>query len=244
MKRLKLINRLAVSKKAAFTLAETLITLGIIGVVAALTTPFLISKYEKWVTVVRLQKVYAELNSNLRVAISENGDIDDWDWSQNNAGGFSTLLDKYFGITNKNTNIYWKQTNDTGRFAFCAWGTAKYTKNGQIMCISNFMSGGYTWSMGPNVYIIVDINGAKKPNRIGRDAFVFLIPSSNLNDGCSQFKRGYYNHKSNFVYPNGYKCPRDILLQGCNNQGGDYNGSYCAELIRSDGWKIKDDYPW
>ena len=106
------------------------------------------------------------------------------------------------------------------------------------------MSGGYTWSMGPNVYIIIDINGAKKPNRIGRDAFAFLIPSSKLNDGCTSYRRGYFNHNSNFVYPVNYKCPRDYLLQGCNNQGGNYNGLSCAELIRSDGWKIKDDYPW
>ena len=36
-------------KKLAFTLAEVLITLGIIGVVAALTLPALISNYKKQV---------------------------------------------------------------------------------------------------------------------------------------------------------------------------------------------------
>ena len=42
--------------KKAFTLAEVLITLGIIGVVAAITIPGLITKYQKLVTVVKLKK--------------------------------------------------------------------------------------------------------------------------------------------------------------------------------------------
>ena len=38
------------SRKAAFTMAEVLITLGIIGIVAAMTLPSLIGKYQKQVT--------------------------------------------------------------------------------------------------------------------------------------------------------------------------------------------------
>ena len=44
------------SKRIAFTLAEVLITLGIIGVVAALTIPTLIQKYEKQVYITQLKK--------------------------------------------------------------------------------------------------------------------------------------------------------------------------------------------
>ena len=43
-------------RKTAFTLAEVLITLGIIGVVAALTLPALINNYEKSVVETRMQK--------------------------------------------------------------------------------------------------------------------------------------------------------------------------------------------
>ena len=41
-----------------FTLAEVLITLGIIGIVAAMTLPALVGKYKKQQTVAQLQKVY------------------------------------------------------------------------------------------------------------------------------------------------------------------------------------------
>ena len=49
-------------KKNAFTLAEVLITLGIIGIVAAMTLPILINKYEKKVTVTKLKKEYVMFN--------------------------------------------------------------------------------------------------------------------------------------------------------------------------------------
>ena len=44
-------------EKVAFTLAEVLITLGIIGVVAALTMPSLIQKHKKQETTARFKKI-------------------------------------------------------------------------------------------------------------------------------------------------------------------------------------------
>ena len=49
-------------KLRGFTLAEVLITLGIIGVVAAMTIPMLIINYQKRLTLTRLKKTYSQLN--------------------------------------------------------------------------------------------------------------------------------------------------------------------------------------
>lgn len=65
-------------KRHAFTLAETLITLGIIGVVAALTIPNLISHYQEQVTVNKLLKSYSILEQAFTSAINENGPVDTW----------------------------------------------------------------------------------------------------------------------------------------------------------------------
>lgn len=48
--------------KKAFTLAEVLITLGIIGIVAAMTLPALIGKYQKNQTLTQLKKAYTEIS--------------------------------------------------------------------------------------------------------------------------------------------------------------------------------------
>ena len=54
--------------KKAFTLAEVLITLGIIGIVAAMTLPSLIANYQKKVTVNRLKQAYSMINQALLLA--------------------------------------------------------------------------------------------------------------------------------------------------------------------------------
>ena len=56
-------------EKFAFTLAEVLITLGIIGIVSAMTIPTLINNYQKKVTVTRLQQTYSMLNQALNCLI-------------------------------------------------------------------------------------------------------------------------------------------------------------------------------
>ena len=56
------------SKKVAFTLAEVLITLGIIGIVAAMTMPALIQKNNNKVVETRLKKFYSAINQAVLMA--------------------------------------------------------------------------------------------------------------------------------------------------------------------------------
>lgn len=52
------------AKAKAFTLAETLITIGLIGVVAAMTLPTVISTFQDKIAVARLKKAYSVLENN------------------------------------------------------------------------------------------------------------------------------------------------------------------------------------
>ena len=52
-------------KKRAFTLSEVLITLGIIGLIAALTIPNLMGAYRKRVVETRLKKFYSAITRQL-----------------------------------------------------------------------------------------------------------------------------------------------------------------------------------
>ena len=53
------------SFKSAFTLAEVLVTLGIIGVVSAMTVPTLIQNHQRKTYVTQLHKVYNEISQVL-----------------------------------------------------------------------------------------------------------------------------------------------------------------------------------
>lgn len=61
--------------KTAFTLAEVLITLGIIGVVAAITMPMLISNNNKKEVETRLQRIDSVLNSVIKLAENDYGGL-------------------------------------------------------------------------------------------------------------------------------------------------------------------------
>ena len=63
-----------------FTLSEILITLGVIGVVAAMTLPTVISNYKKHVVENNLKKYYTMLNQVLTNSEAENGPAADWGW--------------------------------------------------------------------------------------------------------------------------------------------------------------------
>ena len=78
--------------KTAFTLAEVLITLGIIGVVAAMTLPTVINNYQKKETISKLKKFYAILGNTTSMAMAEYGDTVNWELE----GGLSREKGKAF----------------------------------------------------------------------------------------------------------------------------------------------------
>ena len=61
------------SRKIAFTLAEVLITLGIIGVVAGMTLPSVITKYQDKVLINKTKKAFAQFQNVLSLASVGNG---------------------------------------------------------------------------------------------------------------------------------------------------------------------------
>ena len=65
-------------KRMGFTLAEVLITLGIIGIVASMTIPTLVGKYRKQVVVTRMQKFYSSFNQAIKLSELDNGEMSTW----------------------------------------------------------------------------------------------------------------------------------------------------------------------
>lgn len=64
-------------RKTAFTLAEVLITLGIIGVVAALTLPSLVQEYRDKAIVAQTKKTYSTFSQLLLLAKKDGKSLDD-----------------------------------------------------------------------------------------------------------------------------------------------------------------------
>ena len=65
------------SRKAAFTLAEVLITLGIIGVVAAMTLPTLVNNYKEKELVTQVKKTFSNIQNAVLLAQKDLGVVGD-----------------------------------------------------------------------------------------------------------------------------------------------------------------------
>ena len=78
-------------RKSAFTLAEVLITLGIIGVVASMTLPTLVNKYQKQETVARLSAAYSLVSQAIKRSEVDNEALDYWNFELDS----QTFSDKY-----------------------------------------------------------------------------------------------------------------------------------------------------
>ena len=248
----------SLKRKLAFTLAEVLITLGIIGVVAALTLPSLISSYQKKQTVQQLKAAYSLLSQAVEQSISENGEIHEWNYSLSFANFDNTYILPYLKVIKKCEGAECITTDDF--HGYYELNDNKYTAIDKSYILSNgmiLMKDSHGLGMGFIVYM-VDINGNKKPNKMGKDIFSFYL----FNLGSLVYdnhKRATKYFKSN-LYLGSLDCDgiphyyetRDYLLsskshRACNKvaAGGHSGvGSACAAVIMKDNWKISKDYPW
>ena len=160
----------------AFTLAEVLITLGIIGVVAALTIPTLISNHQKKVYVTQLKKSVNTVSNGFRLLLAKEG-VDNLEHTDfgihlnhnayyNEIGSdlkpyFNMIADRYMG---GNDMVYKLIPNGTYNYGSCYFITLS---DGSDICINNYGS-----SADSYVAVYIDVNGVNKlPNTAGLDFF-------------------------------------------------------------------------
>ena len=172
-------------RRCAFTLAEVLITLGIIGIVAAMTLPTIISKTQKKDRAVKLKKVYSVLSQAIQQTLVEDGTTENW-----------KLVDHDFQATEstvKKIIPYLKVAQNCKNQRGC-WAFPYYYQNGNSTNINtpNQYSYYITLADGTNIFfdivgttnaqlfIYTDINGNKKPNTFGDDIFAFKIKNNKI----------------------------------------------------------------
>ena len=88
--------------KSGFTLAEVLITLGIIGIVAAMTIPMFVNKYKEKARITNLKKIYSQLQNAYNLAVYENGPVKNWDLSIT----YNKVDDENYTLDNEGRNKF------------------------------------------------------------------------------------------------------------------------------------------
>ena len=205
----------------AFTLAEVLITLGIIGVVAAMTMPSLMQNYKRQQATARIKKFVSVINQALISAENDLGPREDW------VIGEMDNSDSAYNFLNTYIKPYIKSADIEKRTLF-----------GRNMATLRFVDGSQmSVKVGACYDIWYDINGEKGPNEKGKDIFVFILCK---NGGCnfnSNQVRGFY------CAPTGYHFPtHGQLIDNCKNYRTN-GGQYCTILLEQNGYEFPKDYP-
>ena len=239
-------------KRAAFTLAEVLITLGIIGIVAALTLPMLTAHYRKRVIETRLKKFYSTINQAIEFSETQNGPKEHWAHCINGYGEKLSSCEEWYNIYLKNylktVDVkHFESTNMPATIAYFADGSAVVIKNGY-----DFYFYPRAKDFNAERFSSYDEDGNVQRADSGTKFFAFQFFPAHLNED-------HIYHEGKGVEPyrvlrcqkneDGVKeCPqftRELLLTdekyGCNPTA-QYK-VYCTALIQMNNWQIPDDYP-
>lgn len=187
-------------KKSGFTLAEVLITLGIIGVVAAMTIPALINQTNNADIKAAVKKGLSALNQAVLMSVAIDGNDFSQLVSSNAAPGVAGTLNSLFvNRMNVASSTYGSVTSfgAVGPFANATNYTFFFNdgiaitfpgaNGGTTGCTSNSYSAGSTTAGHCN--LVIDVNGAKGPNMLStatnstigiKDQFTFLFYNTSV----------------------------------------------------------------
>ena len=226
----------------AFTLAEVLITLGVIGIVAAMTMPTLIQNYKKHVVETKLSKFYTTMNQAVAKAEVIYGDKKEW---ANIGNGFEldengnpdrtksipkAWFDKYLkphlNIVDEDVAINGHVLATFSDGSFAAFG------GGAILF--------YIDKKYYNEILNDDNTGYIDEARDGTEIFLFFFKPDEIGENPS-------SHYNKGIEPYGHAWDGDIEKltstthpYGCNTNT---RKVWCTKLIQLNGWKIPKDYP-
>lgn len=206
--------------REGFTLAEVLITLGIIGVVAAMTLPTVINKYKKQVAVNKLKKFYSVMTQAIKLEEAQNGALEYWMPECPDKKCFETWynehLDKHIkSVLKRSTTNYEVEFADGS--GFIAYAAVGYVN---IFYCTEFAYCGNEKYDGVRTFLFSICKINDKYKFVTSNCTAQTKTREELLDGCL---KGNYDDA-------------DVFSQGRRH--------YCTRLIEYDGWEMKDDYPW
>lgn len=222
--------------KRAFTIAEVLITLGIIGIVAAMTLPVLISHHRKSTIEAKLAKFYSVINQAILQSELENGPKEYWDstftgWQVDENGNEDRTKLSYPAIW---YNRYLRKYLNTVLIKQEISASAKvvaYFADGSCVLIS---SGSIIFYPFAKDYEVVneEVGGMYRDKTLA--GIKFFDFAWDPEKGIEPYTKGSWDGtRENLLNHSSLGCREDATNER----------AYCTKLIQMNGWKFPKDYP-
>ena len=213
----------------AFTLAEVLITLGIIGVVAAMTLPTLIANYNKQVAATKLKKFYTIMNQAVKLSEAKYGEFQYWDnsFTGYDSASMEAWWDKYFRPHVKTLKI--DESSGRSITVYLADGT-------KLRILNHYTDGSDPSASVSAIHLFFYLNASNKSNIMGKDCFTFFInvKTNKKWAAVEPYKFGWNGKRNDLINNASYGCSASSSA----------NAYYCAALIQMNNWEIPDGYPF
>jgi len=228
-------------------LAEVLITLAIIGIVAAITIPSIVANHQKRTLETQFAKAYRTVSQAVNLAVAEHGGIGSWawkeEWSNEDMDNFvTTYLAPHLNIVKFCpadgsvqgcfADVMYKRVSGADFRNISREYVKPKATLADGMSVMFHVNSSNTASTSYGLSIAIDTNGANKPNRLGYDFFEFhLYPQTGefLPAGIYNFN-SYNEETKSFT-----RMTQEELYANCNPQGG---GAHCAARVIQEGFKI------
>ena len=220
------------ASRLGFTLAEVLVTLGIIGVISAMTLPTLVKNHQRTVYVTQLQKVVNDLSQAADRAITDSNAVNLRE-SKFGQEGPQYLLKNYLKVAkycdaNNYTDCFASEYKNMNGQNLRLRAVIITPEDGSDSC-AVLASGASICMQTPrtvnnyfgDTVISVDVNGKQGPNILGRDLFTFVMKND---DGTIITGEDMETVTSDFA-------------NSCAGATEDAYGA-CFARILNDGWKM------
>ena len=171
------------SEKKAFTLAEVLVTLGIIGVVSAMTVPTLMQNHQRKTYAVQLHKVYNQIQQAALQYMTDKNALNLREAGLTSEDAGANFIKNYFKTIQDCGENQTPCFAETGEYRKLSGSkvTTWYGKRHFVLADGSSIATFYrSVSADPTVTtavleVWVDTNGQKGPNIVGRDLFVMYL---------------------------------------------------------------------
>lgn len=216
------------TRRYAFTLAEVLITLGIVGVVASLTIPTVVKHYKAKVLETAFKKSVSNLYQAYDLTRQQLG-VDNINQTyvvfdpinqefDKIIKDFQDTFDKNLKVTKVYEKPFYALYNYNGTKLVTGNKGADYPQATRILADGSSYG---MWTNGGEIHLFIDTNGPyKKPNKYGHDIFKFDIGKDNKISPVAMTKLYTEEELESVKYPELAGFPCSIKSKQASNGAG------------------------